>query len=124
MPPRRLRTLIMGLALTILGPVLGFCIYLFLLLRAFPGATPTVTDAFAQLQELPTQLTVALLPMALGLLCGAAGFFMAISSLAIHFLGSESKTPALPRPSAQSNAAPKPASIEVPDDARYMPKYR
>jgi hypothetical protein len=126
MPPRRLRTLIVGLAMTILGPVLGYAIQLVLLVHAAqPGqVNQSITAAFAQLQQLPGQLLVSLIPLMLGALCGAAGFFLVTATLVIHFLGPDT-CPISPRGMPrQAMPSSQPVTSAKGDDSRYMPKFR
>jgi hypothetical protein len=47
----------------------------------------TPAAAMSEMQQLPGQMLLALLPAGLGALCGAVGLFIAISTLVIHFLG-------------------------------------
>jgi hypothetical protein len=99
MPPRRLRTLIIGLAMFILGPVLGFVTYIAVLLRTLaPGqVTPPFREALAHLQQIPGRVVIALLPLGLGAVCGAAGLVLVLATLATHFLGQESILPKVDR---------------------------
>jgi hypothetical protein len=130
MSPRRLRTLIIGLALFIIGPILGICAYLAVVLHALPrGTSPSPAEALAQLQHLPGQLALALIPIAIGVVCGAIGLFMVISTLAVHFLGSAAASEhqpsfashtQIPDPAQTQRKAP----VPVADDSRYMPKFR
>jgi hypothetical protein len=133
MSPRRLRTLITGLALFIIGPAVGFCAYIGIALYALPhAAVRSPAEALAQLQQLPSQLLLAVIPLALGLLCGAAGLFLVICTLAVHLLGYDSRKTATSEP--QSNHASRvqirtPAStVQKPapaaGDSRYMPKFQ
>jgi hypothetical protein len=130
MSPRRHRTLIIGLALFIIGPTLGLCAYLAVVLRALPrGTSLSPAEALAQLQQLPGQLALALIPATIGLVFGAIGLFMIISSLAVHFLGSAAASEhqpsfasrtRIPDPTQTQRMAP----VPVADDSRYMPKFQ
>jgi hypothetical protein len=126
MPPRRLRTLIIGLAMMILGPPLGYVGWIALMVHAaLPGqANPSIAEALGRLQQLPGQLLAALIPLVLGVLCGAAGLFLVVATLAIHFLGQD-PGPALSFGISQQPApTPHPLPHATADESRYMPKYR
>ncbi len=134
MPPRRLRNLIIGLALTFVGPALGFTLYLLLVFCVFGNmADPTASlpDLMAQARQIPARVFLCLIPLGLGFLCGATGFVIVLANLATHFLGQPPATsapsgawpPSPAQPSAPHFAQPAPAVPSHPD-SRYMPKAR
>lgn len=134
MPPRRLRTLVTGLGLFIIGPAIGFCAYLIILLQALPGGTrPSLAEALAEWQQLPGQIALALIPLALGLLSGAVGLFMVVASIALHYFGGGAANPTAPelQPThasrtqiPKSTQTPRKAAAPVADDSRFMPKFQ
>src|SRR5262249_55795094 len=94
MPPRRLRALIIGIAMSIIGPALGFIAYLGVALRTLHNLpTPSTSEAMARWQQIPGQMLLAMFPAGLGALCGAVGLFIVISTLVIHFLGAAADDP-------------------------------
>ena len=126
MSPRRLRLLLIGLALFFIGPVLGYIVTLAIMMSlGVQGmAGQSLAEALAGLQRLPGQVLAACIPAALGFLAGGVGIFLVVANLVIHFLGQEnSAPPALP-------VSPKPAPVPRPlrpaehPDARYMPSPR
>ncbi|HWW02482.1 MAG TPA: hypothetical protein VNZ64_22480 [Candidatus Acidoferrum sp.] len=108
----------------ILGPAIGLVAYLLLLTHAaLPGqATPTLAEALVQFQQLPGRLMTALLTFALGLLCGASGFFLVIANLVIHFLGQDAGSTPPSGMFRQTTPAPQPPAPAIPNDSRYMPR--
>ena len=126
MPPRRLRTLLVGLAMMVFGPPLGYAGWFGLLMHAAqPGQVNlSIAEAMARMQQLPGQLFTALIPLALGILCGAAGFFLVVATLAVQFLGQDIGPASIPGMRYQSTPAPQSPFSATADDSRYMPKYR
>jgi len=110
----------------IVGPTLGYVGWFALLMHAAqPGqVSPSIAEAMARMQQLPGQLLAAMIPLALGVLCGAAGLFLVIATLAIHFLGQDTEPTSPPGMRHQSTPVPQPPSSAMPDDSLYMPKYR
>jgi hypothetical protein len=118
--------------MAILGPTFGFATYLALVVHAaqtLAQPAPSFSEAVAHLQQVPVRLALCLLPLGLGILCGATGLVIVIANLAIHFLG-QPATPAAssgaytertPAPQSPGLARVLPA---VQDDSRYMPKFR
>jgi hypothetical protein len=130
MHPHRLRNFLIGVGMFILGPALGFVLYVLLLMTVLQGLNRPATlspEWFAEFQNFPGRILVALLPMGLGLLCGASGLVIVIANLAIHFLGQDPATTAnvnlspyrIPTPQSVDPAPPRQRSR---DDSRYMPK--
>ena len=110
----------------IVGPALGYVGWFGLLMHAAqPGqVSPSIAEAMARMEQLPGQLLTALIPLALGLLCGAAGLFLVVATLAIHFLGQDTRLTSLAGMRPQPTPAPQPPFPATADDSRYMPKCR
>jgi len=95
--------------MTILGPTIGFAVYLAVVVHAaqtFAQPAPTLSEAMTQFQQLPGRLAFCLIPLSLGALCGATGLVMVIANLAIQFLGQETAPATTARAFTQSNPAP------------------
>jgi len=116
MPKRRLRTLIIGLIMTFVGPALGLVIYFAVVFHLLlPGqSAPSLAEAMANFQAIPRQMFLAMSLLALGFLCGASGLVVIISTLAVHFLGQDT-APAYSPPASKH----RPAVENSPKLAKY-----
>jgi len=87
------RKLIIGIALTIFGPVIGWLLSIAGLfhsaasmqnsiLRTPPGAIPDIGQAMGQST---VEMFISLIPFLIGSACGALGVFLVLYALVIHF---------------------------------------
>ncbi|HVV72538.1 MAG TPA: hypothetical protein VHI52_13745 [Verrucomicrobiae bacterium] len=125
-PQRRLRTIIIGVAMALLGLPTGYVIMFLFFARTLGHPATSLAEAVAQMQGMPSDLMLAVFPVGLGLLCSAAGLFLVIANLLIHFLGAPQPQPCSPlaKPAAAPRPTPTPRATTFPDDSRYMPKPR
>jgi hypothetical protein len=81
MSPKIFKLLVIGIALLILGPVLGL---VFSMLGTFqtPQATPAGT--LPDVTRVTARLTSALLPLTIGIVLGAVGAFLTVLALITH----------------------------------------
>ena len=88
------KLLITGVALLVFGPVLGYVLWFVGLFYAMqtpasmmsPGGFP---DIGRMLSTMSTRMFASLLPLLLGTLAGATGFFLIVYSLISHFVRTE-----------------------------------
>jgi hypothetical protein len=87
------RKLIMGIALTIFGPVIGWILSIAGLFhsaasmqnslrRTPPGVLP---DMSQMLGQTTSEILISMLPLLIGAACGALGVFLVLYALVIHF---------------------------------------
>ena len=84
MTPRTLKLLIAGIALLIFGPVLGWLASMFNLFHTTQAMTEMGRDALPHLSRFPSRMIGNLIPLFIGVLCGAAGLFLTLVALIIH----------------------------------------
>ena|ERR1700693_2720142 len=93
MKPRVRKLLITGFALLIFGPVLGYILwfagmfYSVATASSVAQSTPlgTVPDIGHMMSRMLTGVFAGFIPLLLGMLAGASGFFLIIYSLITHF---------------------------------------
>jgi hypothetical protein len=135
MKPRTFKILIIGLALLIFGPVLGYVLTLVGFFHAVsssqqfpPGTIPDFSRTFSR-------ILYSIIPVLVGALAGATGFFLVLLSLLTHFFRSkpngatgESRSPTNippvkpePEPNLQCRAIPFPEPAPT-DYSRFKPR--
>jgi len=90
MKPKYFKLLILGLAMLILGPVTGWgltVLGLFHTATNVPIVAPgTIPDIGIQMQKTAGEMLLSLLPMIIGPVIGALGFFLVVLSLLLNFV--------------------------------------
>jgi hypothetical protein len=91
---RTRKILIAGVALFIFGPVLGYVLWfagMYYTARTLPDAVSHVSmfDFGQMLSSVNNRMFGSLVPLLLGMLARALGFFLIIYSLITHFMGTE-----------------------------------
>jgi VanZ family protein len=89
MQPKRLKILIIGLALMIFGPVIGWVLTIagfFHAATSVAQVTPgNLQDMQQSYQHTASQMIYSIIPILFGALCGAVGFFLFFYALITHF---------------------------------------
>ncbi len=85
MKPKSRNILITGVALVIFGPVLGWVLTLAGFFHTEQSIIQTPAGTLPDMQQTASQMFVSLIPMGLGVLCGAAGLFLILYVLITHF---------------------------------------
>ena len=90
MNPKILKILIIGIALLIFGPVLGWAFSIFGLFQTQQAIVQTPPGTFPNFDQIPSRMMANLIPMLIGAFCGAVGFFLTLYAFITHFFGPKS----------------------------------
>jgi len=82
-------TLIAGVALLIFGPVLGWVLTLAGFFKTEQSILQTPPGTFPDMGQAASHMFVSLIPILIGALCGAVGFFLILYALITHFFRSK-----------------------------------
>ena len=85
MKPKTLRILIIGLALLIFGPVVGWVLSMAGVFHAATSVQQFQPGVMPDLEGTTSQMFYSLIPVLLGILLGAVGAFLFLYALLTHF---------------------------------------
>ena len=83
------KLLILGVALLIFGPVIGWSLTFLGYFHAMQSIGQTPPGTIPNLGQTASQLLMSLIPFLLGGICGATGFFLVVYALITHFFKSK-----------------------------------
>lgn len=89
MKPKTLRLLTIGIALLIFGPVIGWVLTMAGMFHTAATVQPIVPGAVPDPQQVVSRVFANFIPMLVGAVCGATGFFLVLYALIRHFWGSK-----------------------------------
>ena len=98
MNPKTLKVLIIGIALLVFGPVLGWALSMALTIFGFfqthqaiaqtlPSSPQNISQMLLNFSQIPTRMMLNLIPLLIGAICGSVGFFLTIYAFIKHFFG-------------------------------------
>ena len=89
MKPKTRNTLIVGVAASIFGPVLGWVLTIAGIFKTEQSLLQTPPGTFPDLGQTASHMLFGLIPILVGALCGAVGLFLVLYALIIHFFRSK-----------------------------------
>ena len=98
MKPKTRNILITGVALFVFGPVLGWVLTIASFFKAEQSILHTPPGMIPDMGQIASQEFGSLIPIAIGVLCGAVGFFLILYALITHFFRSTNDANHNPNP--------------------------
>jgi len=89
MKPKTRKTLIVGVAAAIFGPVLGWVLTFAGFFKTEQSLLQTPPGTIPNMGQTASNMLFSLIPILVGTLCGAVGLFLILYALIIHFFGSK-----------------------------------
>ena len=89
MKPKTLKILIIGLALMIFGPIIGWVLTMAGFFHAATSMSQIPPGTMPDLQQTSSRMLYSIIPILIGVLFGAVGFFLTLYALIIHFFRSK-----------------------------------
>jgi hypothetical protein len=89
MKPKTRKTLIVGVAASIFGPVLGWVLTVAGFFKTEQSLLQTPPGTIPNVGQTATHMLFSLIPILVGALCGTAGLFLVLYALIIHFFRSK-----------------------------------
>jgi Na+/melibiose symporter-like transporter len=88
MKPKTRNTLVAGVALFIFGPVLGWVLTMAGFVKTGQSILQTPSGTIPDMGHAASLWYVSLIPILVGVVCGAVGFFLIVYALITHFFRS------------------------------------
>jgi uncharacterized membrane protein YphA (DoxX/SURF4 family) len=98
MKPKTRNTLITGVALLVFGPVLGWVLTIAGFFKVQQSILHTPPGMIPDMGQTASHMFVSLIPIAIGMLCGAVGFFLILYAFITHFFRSANDANDNPNP--------------------------
>ena len=89
MKPKTRKTLIVGVAAAIFGPVLGWVLTIAGIFKTEQSLLQTPPGTIPDMGQTASNMLFSLIPILVGALCGAVGLFLVLYALIIHFFRSK-----------------------------------
>jgi hypothetical protein len=89
MKPQTRNTLVVGVALFIFGPVLGWVLTMAGFFKTEQSIIQTPPGTFPDMGHAASLWFGSLIPILVGVVCGAIGFFLIVYALITHFFRSK-----------------------------------
>ena len=89
MKPKTRNTLIVGVAASIFGPVLGWVLTMAGFFKTEQSLLQTPPGAIPNMEQTASNMLFSLIPILVGALCGAVGLFLVLLALITHFFRSK-----------------------------------
>jgi len=89
MKPKTLKILIIGLALMIFGPIIGWVLTIAGFFHAATSMQQIQPGVIPDFQQTTSQMIYSIIPILLGVVFGAVGFFLFLYALITHFFRSK-----------------------------------
>jgi hypothetical protein len=89
MKPKTRKTLIVGVAASIFGPVLGWVLTIAGFFKTEQSLLQTPPGTIPDMGQTMSNMLFNLIPILVGALCGAVGLFLVLYALIIHFFSGQ-----------------------------------
>ena len=89
MKPKTRKTLIVGVAAAIFGPVLGWVLTIAAIFKTEQSLLQTPPGTFPDMGQTASHMLFGLILILVGALCGAVGLFLVLYALIMHFFRSK-----------------------------------